>query len=417
VGFPAQRKSRGFFVWGAGGLAAQAFHWRNRCFEGKNRLKSAPIVSPASTKPSYRNQPPFATYLYLLWNSLDLPDMNDSKSVAVYFVASPLQYLAARRIAERFEAGARQILVWYKPGLKSVVDTSEWDACTYMSWPRWEPLPGPFGRHRRLRANIRMIAELVGQCERLVLHSAVFDTEAINYFVHALPITSGARESHARILPDGIISIRRYPLNAHKRIAQSVRKLRRLFAPELAYQSFSGDRIGSDAEFVDRIYVLPGLPHEYPPAKVVELPPLVEVKSVVATGHGKRALVIGQPLVGAGLLAPQDLAPLTMEIHDWLAAQGMTDVDYKAHPKDPVQELRHSDYKLIEPTGALESYLAETHYDAVVGVRSSALMFARQIYPASVQVKAFGWDRVRFKSDAERQDMQRAFASCGVEVV
>jgi hypothetical protein len=345
--------------------------------------------------------------------------MSIPNTVAVYFVASPLQYLAAKRIAEHFEAGARQVLVWYKPGLKPVVDPNEWDACTYMSWPRWEPLPGPFGRHRRLRANIRMVAGLVGQCDRLVLHSAVFDTEAINYFLHALPQTSGARNVHARILPDGLISIRRYPLNAHKRLAQQVRKLRRLFAPELAYQSFDGDRIGSDATFVDRIYVLPGLPHEYPAEKTVELPPLVAAnESIGGNKNGnKRALVVGQPLVGAGLLAAKDLAPLTIEIHDWLAARGITAVDYKAHPKDPVQELRHDDYHTIEPSGALESYLAATHYDAVVGVRSSALLFARQIYPRSVDVVAFGWDRVRFKSVEEQEDMRKAFAACGVEFI
>lgn len=346
--------------------------------------------------------------------------MSDPVTVAVYFVASPLQYLAAKRIAERFEVGARQVLVWYKPGLKQVVDPDEWDACTYMSWPRWEPLPGAFGRHRRLRANIAMIADMVGKCDRLVIHSAVFDTEAINYFLHALPQSSGAREAHARILPDGIISIRRYPLNLHKRMAQRVRRLRRFLAPELVYQTFSGDRIGSDAPFVDRIYVLPGLPHEYPSDKVVELPPLVDVDATaqkIAHQGRKRALVIGQPLVGAGLLAARDLAPLTIEIHDWLISQGITDVDYKGHPKDPMRELLHSDYTLIEPDGALESYLAETHYDAVVGVRSSALMFARQIYPASVSVSAFGWDRVKFKSNEECADMKKAFVMCGVDMV
>jgi hypothetical protein len=345
--------------------------------------------------------------------------MPPSDTVAVYFVASPLQYLAAKRIAAQFEAGARQVLVWYKPGLKTVVDPDEWDACTYMSWPRWEPMPGLFGRHRRLRANIAMIAGLVGSCRRLVLHSAVFDTEAINYFLHALPQASGARDVHARILPDGLISIRRYPLNPHKRLAQQVRKLRRLFAPELSYQSFSGDRIGSDAPFVDRIYVLPGLPHEYPQEKVLELPPLVDAAPPIQrlADHGKRALVIGQPLVGAGLLAPQDLAPLTAEIRDWLLSHGISSIDYKTHPKDPAQELRHDDYRVIEPGGALESYLANTHYDAVVGVRSSALLFARQIYPQAVDVAAFGWDRVKFKSADEQNDMRNAFAACGVEFV
>lgn len=346
--------------------------------------------------------------------------MPDSSTVAVYFVASPLQYLAAKKIAECFQSGARQVLVWYKPGLKSVVDPTEWDACTYMSWPRWEPLPGPFGRHRRLRANIKMIAALVGQCDRLVLHSAVFDTEAINYFLHALPRISGAQQMQACILPDGLISIRRYPLNAHKRIAQSVRKLRRLFAPELAYQSFSGDRIGSDAAFVDRIYVLPGLPHEYPMEKAVELPPLVAVIQPDSTqGAGKplRALVIGQPLVDTGLLTFRDAAQITSQIYSWLHQQGVRDIDYKGHPKDPSNGLLHPDYQIIKPTGALESYLAATHYDIVVGVRSSALLFARQIYPESTQVCAFGWNQIRFKSNEEREDMRNAFMACGVEMM
>ncbi|MDR2195318.1 MAG: alpha-2,8-polysialyltransferase family protein [Gallionellaceae bacterium] len=337
-------------------------------------------------------------------------------TTAVYFVASPLHYLAAKCIANRFEAGARQVLVWYSPGLQSVIVPDEWDACAYMPWPRFEPLPGRFGRHRRLRENVRVIGDLVGRCDRLVIHSSVFDTEAINYFLHALPRSSGARETHARILPDGTLNISRYPLNVWKRIAQHVRRLRRLVAPELVYQPFAGDRIGSDADFVDRIYVLPGLPNQYPPAKVVTLPPLVEPRAATQAREHKRALVIGQPLVGCGLMAAADLDAVTQEIHDWLVAQGITDVDYKAHPKDPNQELRHAEYHLIEPAGALEAWLAATPYDAVVSVHSSALLSARQIYPASVEVVAFGWDRVRFKSADERRGMEQAFLACGIHI-
>ena len=344
--------------------------------------------------------------------------MPESRTVAIYFVASPLQYLAARRIAERFERGARQVLVWYKPGLQPVVDASEWDACAYMPWPRLEPLPGPFGSHRRLRANIRLVAGMAGPCDRLLLHSAVFDTEAINYFLRALPRACGAREMRARILPDGLISIRRYPLSPAKRLLQRLRRLRRLAAPELDYQCFAGDRIGSDAPFCDRIYVVPGLPHEYPADKTVQLPPLVDMAAASpAQGPGRtpRALVVGQPLTEFGLMSAADLALVTAQIREWLARRGITDIDYKAHPKDAAHELRHPDYRLIEPAGALESYLAATPYDAVIGVRSSALMFARQIYPESVPVLAFGWDKVRFKSQAEQEDMRKAFSACGVE--
>lgn len=342
--------------------------------------------------------------------------MQDSGTVAVYFVASPLQYLAARRIASDFEPAARNVLVWYKPGMKSVVEPAEWDACMYMPWPRWEPLPGPFGRHRRLRENVARVAAHVGRCERLLLHSAVFDTEAINYFLNALPGRAGAREMHARILPDGLISIRRYPLSRAKRLLQQVRRLRGLFAPELSYRPFAGDRIGSDAPFCDRIYVLPGLPHEYPVEKVRVLRPLAESDGnmdLPASGD-RRALVVGQPLVGAGLVDAVGLEPIARRMHDWLDAQRFDGIDYKPHPKDPRRELLHPHYRVIEPDCPLELHLARTRYAAVVGVRSSALLLARQIYPENVPVVAFGWTELKFRSPEEELDMRRAFEQCGV---
>lgn len=341
--------------------------------------------------------------------------MPSAATVAVYFVASPLQYLAARRIAQRFDPGARHLLFWYKPTLASVVEPGEWEVCQYLPWPRWDPLPGPFGRHRRLRANLREVAARVGRCEQLLLHSAVFDTEAINYFLNGLPPACGARSMHARILPDGIISIRRYPLSRVRRALQRVRKLRRLAAPELDYRCFGGDRIGSDADFCDRIYVLAGLPHEYDAAKVQVLPPLVDPLPATRAGGGpRRALVVGQPLTGFRLMSREDLRAVTARIHTWLADEGFTQIDYKAHPKDAAHELSHPDYRSIDPPGALESHLARTAYDAVVGVRSSALLFARQVYPPTVPVVAFGWRELKFKSAEEESDMRKVFEQCGV---
>lgn len=340
-----------------------------------------------------------------------------TSKVALYFVASPLQYLAARQIAQHHETDARQVLVWYQPGITSLVQPDDWDASAYMPWPRWNPLPGWFGRHRRLRANIRLVADLVGPCDEAHIHSAVFDTEAINYFLHALPPAVGARVMKARILPDGLISIRRYPLSMVKRLLQCLRKLRRVVAPELNYWCFAGDRIGSDAPFCDRIYVLPGLPHVYPADKVVTLPPLVESATSASDANTtKRALVIGQPMVGAGLMTSEHRDQVTHEIENWLKTEGYEVVHYKGHPKDPNNELCSTAFEVLNLKEPVELWMSRHRYDAVIGTRSTALLFAAQLYGAGTQVLAFGWDRTRFKSDTEKRDMVRAFEQSGVKL-
>ena len=343
--------------------------------------------------------------------------MSMERHIALYFIASPLQYLAAQQIAKRFEADARQVLVWYKRGVTPIVRKEHWDASAYMAWPRWEPLPGPFGRHLRLRANMREIAALAGPCDTLHIHSAVFDSEATNYFLRALPKACGAREVRARILPDGIISIRRYPLSPLKVAAQYLRKLRRLVAPELDYWCFTGDRIGSDAPFCDRVYVLPGLPHEYPARKAVVLPPLVDTPQANSEAIPRRALVIGQPLAGAGLMKAADRNAVSKEIRDWLFDQGITEIHYKGHPKDPYRELCEPEYQILDIDEPLEIFMSHSPYTVIVGVRSSALIFARQLRPTSTRVLSFGLDRVLFKSDAERQKMRDALTLSGVSIL
>ena len=335
--------------------------------------------------------------------------------VAVYFVASPLQYMVARAIAGHFEPGAKQVLIWYKKGVEPVVIASDWDEAFYMPWPRREPLPGKMGRHKRLLENLDRVATAVGRCDEIVLHSAVFDTEAINYFIRGLPPQVEARSLSGRILPDGLISIRRYPLSRWMQLAQWSRSLRQIFEPRLKYTRFSGDRIGSDAVFCDRIYVLPGLPNEYPPEKVVCLPPLARALPPRASSM-RRALVVGQSLTDTRILSNADCDDITRELHEWLVAQGFEEIDYKGHPKDPKHELYAPGDQILTLNVPLESWMSQTYYDAVVGVRSSALLFARQIYPSSTRVVAFGWDRIRFKSQKEAQDMLSAFKACGVEI-
>ena len=325
-----------------------------------------------------------------------------SSTAALFFIASPRHYLVARTVARHFETGSRWILVCYRDKVSQLVDPAEWDHVIYAPWPRFDPLPGPFGSHRRLLDNMRKVADIVGHADELRLHSPVFDTEAVNYFLRGLPRLCGARHMHARILPDGLLNIQRYPLNRAKRITQHFRRLRRLVSPQLDYWCFSGDRIGSDAPFVDRIYTLPGFPSPYPKEKVVELPPLVDTPANGGAG-APRALIVGQPLVGIGALDADGLADITRRITDWLAAEGIVDIDYKAHPRDPNHEFRVSGSTLLEIDEPLETYMARRGYTVIMGVDSTTLFMARQIFGPVMPILSFGMDRVHIKEAGKHE--------------
>lgn len=335
---------------------------------------------------------------------------------AVYFVASPLHYLAARRVALDHEPGARQVLVCYRPALAGMIRREDWDAVVLMPWPRFDPLPGLFGRLRRTVANLREVAAAVGQVDSLHLHSPVYDTEAINYFLHALPGLTGARQCRARILPDGLLNLQRHPLSAAKRLAQRVRGLRRLAHPLLRYTPFSGDRIGSDAPFVDRIYVLDGFPHPYDPAKVVVLAPLVQLGAAPAMVP-MRALVVGQPLVQVGLLSEAERAIVAERIDEWLAAMGIAEVHYKAHPREGAGGgLSRPRYRLLEIDEPLEAYLAREPYPVIAGCCSTALYTARQIGGAGTCIAAFGVNQVRFKTSDARDNALGLMRQLGIDI-
>ena len=345
------------------------------------------------------------------------------KRAAGFFVASPLHYLAARRVALDYEGEARHVLVYYDRVLEPVVRPDDWDATLYIPWPRFEPLPGLFGRHRRLLENLRRVAEAVGSTDTLLLHSPVFDTEAINYFLRALPRMTGAATMRARILPDGLLNVQRYPLSLAKRSAQRLRVLRRLVSPVLDYWRFSGDRIGSDAPFVDRIYVLAGFPHRYDPVRAVTLGPLVEVSSALRDRHAAaaletpRALVIGQPLVAFGLMDEVDRAAVSTAIAKWLAQTLPGPVDYRPHPREGERhEMREPHYHLLEIDEPIESYLARTPYAIVVGCCSTALFIARQIYGPEARIAAFGVERVRFKGEGKRENTLALMREPSIEV-
>jgi len=342
------------------------------------------------------------------------------KRVNLYFTASPLQNLVAKTILETFEKGSHNILLPYKQTAvanPNNIDSQEWDDYLFIPWPRFHPLPGPFGKLRRLQQNLASVsARIPTNCNEIIMHSAVFDTEATNYFISYLKRAHPHARFHARLLPDGIISTRRYPQSTFQIALKCIRKLRILIDPNLRYTCYKGDRCGSDAAFVNKIYILNGFPHEYDANKVIELPPLVERSSIPSTTK-PRALVLGQPLAGNNLLTHSHMIKLADAIRHWLKNQGVSEIYYKGHPKDPNLELFHQDYILVDSTEPVEKHIASHFYSHIVGVRSTALITAVQLYKNETKVVSYGLDLVSFKNEAEKSSMIHTFKTLGIDIL
>ncbi len=342
----------------------------------------------------------------------------NEKRVALYFIASPLHYLAAKSIARHFEKGAKQILVYIKKeDVESHVEKEAWDEILYMPWPRHDPLPGPLGRMRRIRENLYRILRLIEGAYSIHVHAHEYDNEALNYFVDFLP-NKLQTDVRFRILPDGVANLSYHPLSPAKYLWHCLRKTRRLLMPELNYRCFKGDRFATQADFVDRIYTLPGFSCPYDKSKVAKLPNLVEPALQPTSEDGpKRALVIGGYMVDVGQTTAEGAKQLKKELHAWLRSEGVEKIDFKPHPKDKRHELKEPSYRIIRPDAPLELYMAKQPYDYIVSVHSTALFTARQIYPETTRVVSFGIDKVRFKSETIKENIITQMKKSGIEIV
>ena len=341
-----------------------------------------------------------------------------SRTVNIFMVYSPLHCLCADQVVRQFCQGERNLLFYLKQGYADFVDHSLWEAVQYLPWPRFNPSPGFMGRHRRTLSNLHHVADLCRGAQTIRLHATVIDTEAVNYHINFLRRRFPEAQFSVRLFPDGVLNLRRHPLGRFKEYLQHLRLGRMLLSPALRYHCLKGDRTGSDDPLVDRIYLLPGLPHGYDPAKVVVLPPFQMADRLqTEPGSERTALVVGQPLVVYRRMTAEDMRAVSVGIQRYLVSQGITRIIYKPHPRDRQHEYGLAEYELLQVDKPLEQHFAETPYSVVIGVCSTALLTARMIMPPECRIVAYGLDRFIFRGEKDRSSLLGAFEALGIEMV
>lgn len=344
--------------------------------------------------------------------------MNPAPRVNLFLVYSPLHCLAAERIVDYFEADAKNCVYYLKPKFENLLNKERWDIVAALPWPRFYPLPGIFGRLRRTMENLRSLGDACIGADEILLHTPVIDTEAVNYTINYLRRRFPFARFSVRLTPDGLLNVKRHPQPMGKRLMQYLRKGLRFFCRDLDYYPFAGDRTGSDDVIVERIYLLPGLPHEYDRHKVVEIPSLVNVTSNKLDENAARtALVIGQPLIVYKRMTAESVAVVTRGIREFLRQNGYDRIFYKAHPRDATHEYSHADYTELKIDQPLETYLAQNACGLLIGVCSTALLTGRLILPSECRVVAYGLNLMNFKSTTEQATIIRPFQESGIEII
>ncbi|MGE3550036.1 MAG: polysialyltransferase family glycosyltransferase [Geobacter sp.] len=214
------------------------------------------------------------------------------------------------------------------------------------------------------------------------------------------------------------MNLRRHPQGIVHENLKRFRTVRRLLDSELHYYRFRGDRTGADDRIVDRIYTLPGFPHEYDTGKVVELPPFVQGRSVQKSDEVlKRALVIGQPLVVYGGMSRKGVKQVTQAIYEYLRAHGIEEIHYKSHPRDKKREYALDAYRELIIEEPLEQHLAHCAYGIVIGVCSTALLTSRMVLPEWCDVVSCGMNLMLLKNKQERLRYLKIFNQLSVKAI
>ena len=108
---------------------------------------------------------------------------------------------------------------------------------------------------------------------------------------------------------------------------------------------------------------------------------------------------------------------MAANIGRWLDEQGVTEVVYKAHPREPEpHELALPRYRELVLDEPLESHLARQTYDVVCGCSSTALITARQILGSGCRIASFGLECMSNLDDGDRNRLLQLMLKFKVEV-
>lgn len=302
----------------------------------------------------------------------------------LFLANTDFKLLETELICEQHPIEGRRHLLTYSPQVAENCERDRWDSVHLLRWWTGSKLRKHLGMRDRILTYLDEVVRACDGADEVVLHAITIHSESCNYMIRAIPAAHPGTTVRVHLLMDGILNLRRRPMGPVRRMPQRITQLRWIMQPRINYYTYRGDRLGTDDDIVERIYMLEGFPHEYDPAKVVTFRLDKGAGTSGDTGHaGRRVLVVGSPIREIRGASHRHAEPVGQEVERVVRELRPTEVLYKPHPLETKRGLAfcRDDYEVLTTPSCVERVLATQPFDALVGNCSSALINAKLFFP------------------------------------
>lgn len=337
------------------------------------------------------------------------------KSVNVYFADGDFKLLECELIREQYADAGTHCLFTHSESLLQLCREGNWDSQQLLQWRFKKNIRKYIGIRQRILDNLNAVASVCDGADVITLHLNVIFSERLNYYIRYLQSCFPKATLRVRLLFDGTVNLNRRPMHGMRLLPQYFNQLKWCWEPRINYYRYRGDRLGADADIVDRIYGPEGFPHEYPQQK---FQPLRFAKGANTTSTSRRALVLGTPVSRIRNLTKSDEQLIGDIIEREIIAGGFEHVTYKPHPEELTHGLclcRH-DYEVLATERCAERLLTEQAYTTVFGNFTTALATAKLCAPQT-RVVTCGLDVVERKAPTSTSSYRKMCEKLDIEVI
>lgn len=329
----------------------------------------------------------------------------------LFLIGSDFKLLVAELVRQQYPIVGRCHVLSYTQSIVDTIDRSAWDSVHRLYWASGSKLDKYLGMRARIHHYLDVVSELTRGADQVTLYLNSIHSESCNYMIRGVLDARPGVRLRVHLLMDGLLNLRPRPMGLFRRTPQLVNTLRWLWDRRIRYYVYRGDRLGTEDPIVERVYLVEGFPHRYPPQKVATFRLRRsgageggeagrarggdggdEGDAASAAGP-RRLLVLGTPL--ERLLsepAVRDVRDELVRLADGLAAD---EVHYKPHPLEKPESYCYCPpgATVVRQGGCVERLLASRRYDAVLGTVSSAMINLRLFLPR-LPVYAGAIDRI-----------------------